>query len=325
MILLVSTSTDASFNLALEELLTSFFSEEIIMLWRNRNAVIVGRNQNTAAEIDPGFVRENDIQVIRRMTGGGAVYHDLGNINYTIVANERQLDPEAFARNASPVLEVLKNLGLPAEFSGRNDIQIDGKKISGSAKTVLNDRTLFHGTLLFSADLSILGKVLTPDPEKIQAKGIKSVRSRVANIREFLPEMELESFFGELKTQLIALTGAVETAIPEELTAAAEALAESKYRTWLWNYGTAISYSYSKKRRFPFGSCQISFNVADNRIADFALTGDFFGSEPAAQASEYFNGVSIEPEKLITAIKKFPVEKIIHGATSEDLQSLIDL
>ena len=124
---------------------------------------------------------------------------------------------------------------------------------------------------------------------------------------------------------MIALTGAVETAIPEELTAAAEALAESKYRTWLWNYGTAISYSYSKKRRFPFGSCQISFNVADNRIADFALTGDFFGSEPAAQASEYFNGVSIEPEKLIAAIKKFPVEKIIHGATSEDLQSLIDL
>ena len=193
MILLVSNSTDASFNLALEELLTSFFSEEIIMLWRNRNAVIVGRNQNTAAEIDPGFVRENDIQVIRRMTGGGAVYHDLGNINYTIVANERQLDPEAFARNASPVLEVLKKLGLPAEFSGRNDIQIDGKKISGSAKTVLNDRTLFHGTLLFSADLSMLGKVLTPDPEKIQAKGIKSVRSRVANIRDFLPEMELES------------------------------------------------------------------------------------------------------------------------------------
>lgn len=325
MILLHSNSTDAAFNLALEELLVSFFQGDILMLWRNRSAVIVGRNQNTGAEIDSGFVRENDIQVIRRMSGGGAVYHDLGNINFTIVTNDRQLEPEAFARNASPVLKALQHFGVPAEFSGRNDILADGRKISGSAKTVLADRTIFHGTLLFSTDLSMLGKVLTPDPEKIRAKGIKSVRSRVANLREFLPDWTVDDFLSALKTELLTQTGAVEKTLPEKLLTAAEELAGRKYRTWLWNYGTAINYSYCRKRRFAFGSCQVSFNVVDNKIADFALNGDFFGTVPAEQMATFFNGISPEFSTVSAVIKKIPVEDFIHGATAEDIISLFDL
>ena len=320
MIFLASDSTDAAFNLALEELLTSFFAEDVLMLWRNRSAVIVGRNQNTAAEIDSDFVRDNDIQVIRRMTGGGAVYHDLGNINFTIVANDRQLDPEAFSRNASPVLEALRRFGIPAEFSGRNDILADGRKISGSAKTVLADRTLFHGTLLFSTDLAMLGKVLTPDPEKIRTKGIKSVRSRVANLREFLPDWEVDDFLKALTAELLDQTGAAATPLPAELLAAAEQLADTKYRTWQWNYGTSISYSYSKRRRFDFGGCQVNFNVVENRITDFTISGDFFGALP-----EYFNGISPEPSAVAAAAKKIPVEKFIHGAKINDLLSLFDL
>ena len=235
------------------------------------------------------------------------------------------MSPEAFSANAAPVLESLRALGIPAEFSGRNDILADGRKISGSAKTVLTDRTLFHGTLLFSADLEMLGKVLTPDPEKIRAKGIKSVRSRVANVKEFLPELSVDEFMSVLKEQLIRYTGAVDCALPPELIEAAENLADTKYRTWMWNYGTAMNYSYTKKHRFSFGSCQISFNVVDNKIADFALTGDFFGAEPAENLAGYFNGLAPDFAVVKQMVKKIPVENFIHGAEAEDLLLLFDL
>ena len=325
MIFLVNESTDAPYNLALEELLASNFDEEIFMLWRNRNAVIVGRNQNTAAEVNADFVRANNIQVVRRMTGGGAVYHDLGNINFTIVAKDRLLDSEAFARNARPVLEALKNLNVPAEFSGRNDILADGRKISGSAKTVLSDRTLFHGTLLFSADLSMLGEVLTPDPEKIRAKGIKSVRSRVANIREFLPQLDVEDFFAALKQQLLCQTGAVEIAMPETLQMQAEKLAETKYRTWQWNYGSNINYSCSNKRYFSFGMVQASFNVKENCIADLMFNGDFFGSRDIGELCEALNGLNLEPAILTDAVGKLPIDRYINGASCADVVSLFML
>ena len=186
--LLINPSVDPAYNLALEEIIASDYPFEAVMLWRNEPSIIIGRNQNTEAEINAAAVRERGINVVRRITGGGAVYHDLGNINYTIAANDRQLDNEAFARNAQIIIDVLHKMGVPAEFHGRNDILVDGRKVSGSAKSVLSNRTLFHGTLLFDADLSVLSQVLTPDEEKIKAKGIKSVRSRVANLKEFLPD-----------------------------------------------------------------------------------------------------------------------------------------
>ena len=322
---LFNPSTDAPFNLAFEELIASRFEDDAIMLWRNRNAVIVGRNQNTAAEVDADFVKAHDIQVVRRMTGGGAVYHDLGNINFTISVRDRQLEPEAFARNAQVVLDALKSFGVAAEFSGRNDIVVDGRKISGSAKSVLNKRTLFHGTLLFSADLSMLTSVLTPDPEKIRSKGIKSVRSRVANLQEFLPQWDVETFLTQLTNAMLTVSGAEFVEIPEDMVCAAEELANKKYRTWQWNYGTQINYAYSKGKRFPFGTCRVNFNVANNCIADLHLTGDFFGAEDISALSAMLNGVSLEPETLYSAIKKIPVEKFIHGATAEDIISLFDL
>ncbi|MBR7107734.1 MAG: lipoate--protein ligase [Lentisphaeria bacterium] len=322
---LFNPSTDAPFNLALEEVIASHFADEAIMLWRNRNAVIVGRNQNTAAEVDAGIVKAHGIQVVRRMTGGGAVYHDLGNINFTISVRDRQLEPEAFVRNARVVLDALKSFGVAAEFSGRNDIVVDGRKISGSAKSVLGSRTLFHGTLLFSTDLSMLTRVLTPDPEKIRSKGIKSVRSRVANLHELLPQWDVENFLTQLSNALIAASGAEFMEIPEDMLAAAGKLADEKYRTWQWNYGTQTAYSYSQGKRFPFGTCRVNFNVADDRIADLRMTGDFFGLEDVSQLCAMLNGTSLEPQLLSAAIKKIPVEKFIHGATADDIISLFDL
>ena len=320
--LLLNTQTDPAYNLALEELLASESREETLMLWRNDNAIIVGRNQNTAAEIDADFVRENHIQVVRRMTGGGAVYHDLGNINYTIIAPGRQLEHEAFSRNATVIVKVLNSYGLDAGFQGRNDILLDGRKISGSAKCVLNDRTLFHGTLLFDADLSVLTQALTPDESKIASKGIKSVRSRVANIREYLPLFDRETFFADLQSRLAEQLGVFPEAIPEKLQCAAEILAQQKYRTWEWNYGSVMTYAYNWKARFACGGVEICFNVKDNLIADMKITGDFFGSRDVAELAAKFNGVRPERNALLAVIAPVDIGNYIHGITADEFISL---
>lgn len=320
--LLVNHQTDPAYNLALEELLASESREDMLMLWRNDNAIIVGRNQNTAAEIDADFVRVNHIQVVRRMTGGGAVYHDLGNINYTIIAPGRQLEQEAFSRNAAVIVKVLKSYGLDAKFQGRNDILLDGRKVSGSAKCVLNDRTLFHGTLLFDADLSVLTRALTPDESKIASKGIKSVRSRVANIREYLPQFDRETFFADLQSRLAEQLGVFTEAIPEKLQRAAEILAQQKYRTWEWNYGSVMTYAYNWKARFACGGVEIGFNVKDNLIADMKITGDFFGSRDVAELAAKFNGVRPERNALLAVIAPVGIGNYIHGITADEFISL---
>ncbi len=320
-----NSSGDAPFNLALEELIASRVEDDVFMLWRNRSAVIVGRNQNTAAEVDSSYAEANNIQIVRRMTGGGAVYHDFGNINYTICTAGRQLKEGAFARHAACVVDALRKMGVAAEFSGRNDIIVDGKKISGSAKTVLSSRTLFHGTLLFDTDLSVLTRVLTPDPDKIRTKGIKSVRSRVGNLREYFPGMEVEDFITVFTNEIISVNHAVLEDIPQELKLEADRLADEKYRTWQWNYGTAISYSFCKKRRFDFGTVQLNFNVKDNCIADLGICGDFFGGGDISVLCRELEGTSLEPEILAQAVKKIPVEKFIHGAESSDIISLFEL
>lgn len=320
-----NSSGDAPFNLALEELIASRVEDDVFMLWRNRSAVIIGRNQNTAAEVDSSYAEANNIQIVRRMTGGGAVYHDFGNINYTICTAGRQLEEGAFARHAACVVDALRKMGVAAEFSGRNDIIVDGKKISGSAKTVLSSRTLFHGTLLFDTDLSVLTRVLTPDPDKIRTKGIKSVRSRVGNLREYFPGMEVEDFITVFTNEIISVNHAALEDIPQELKLEADRLADEKYRTWQWNYGTAISYSFSKKRRFDFGTVQLNFNVKDNCIADLGICGDFFGGGDISVLCRELEGTSLEPEILAQAVKKIPVEKFIHGAESSDIISLFEL
>ena len=324
--LLVNRSVDPAFNLALEELIASDYPEEAVMLWRNAPAIIVGRNQNTESEINADAVRQRNIKVVRRITGGGAVYHDLGNINYTIAANDRLLDNEAFARNARMVINVLHELNIPAEFKGRNDILVDGRKISGSAKSVLTDRTLFHGTLLFDTDLSVLSEVLAPDEEKIRSKGIKSVRSRVMNLREYMPDWDVDMFHSALTSGLLEQLGEKEvTPIPGDLIIQAEELANKKYRTWEWNFGTAINYSYHRKSRFSCGMVNVSFNVHNNRIADLNISGDFFGSRPAAELAEKLNGSIPRYDDIAAKLAVIEVSDYISGLSATDLLTLFRL
>ena len=329
----VNNSTDAPFNLALEELVAKEgFSEcdgassnsNSIMFWRNASAVIVGCNQITAAEIDADYIRENNIQVVRRITGGGAVYHDLGNVNFTICVNDRQLSPEAFSQNAAVIIGALRKFGVAAEFSGRNDIIVDGRKISGSAKSVFKDRTLFHGTLLFDTDLEVLTCALKSDEKKIQSKGIKSIRSRVANIKEFLPDWDRNRFLDELIKAVSGSTDNVRS-ISGKFMERAEELANSKYRTWEWNYGTNFTYSYQQSGRFAGGSVKVSFNIRDNKIADCQFSGDFFGSAPVKQLGAALDGLPVRREIISEVLQKNNVEQYIQGVTPEELITLFNI
>ena len=197
-----NSSTDAAFNIGLEERIFEEFcgDDEFFMLWRNANAVIVGSNQVIENEVDLDYAKLHGISIVRRKTGGGAVYHDLGNVNYTYISKNVS-EFGNFAVFAQPVIDFLQSRGVDARHIGKNDVGIsDGnidRKISGTAQRVKGEYILHHGTLMFDVDIAVLERVLTPDPDKLTSKGIKSIRSRVCNISEYLP-MTRDEFWEEI-------------------------------------------------------------------------------------------------------------------------------
>ncbi|MBR2372798.1 MAG: lipoate--protein ligase [Lentisphaeria bacterium] len=317
----INNFTDPAFNLALEELLCRDFPEPVVMLWRNRASVIVGKNQNTLAEVNAAAVTEHKIQVVRRMTGGGAVFHDLGNINYTFTHHERCPGADSFARFAHPVVECLNSLGVPAEFSGINDILIDGRKVSGSAQCCIKNRTLFHGTLLFDADMEKLAGFLTPGKIKIESKGIKSVRARVANLKEFLPGLTVESFMEKLAEYLEHIAGKAEN-VPQEWIDKAEKLANERYRTWEWNFGSRFDCNWENAGRFSAGTVELKVQISDSVIKDIRITGDFFGS--ANEIEKILNGCTFRRSEIAKVLENIDLEQYISGLTKEEFLSLIN-
>lgn len=321
----VNDSHDPAFNLALEELLAAGYGREFFMLWRNAPSIIVGRNQNTAAEIDAAAVRELDLHVVRRITGGGAVYHDLGNQNYTIARDVREFSPSGFAECARPVVSALRRMGVPAGFSGRNDILVAGRKVSGGARSVLRERTLFHGTMLFDVDMSVLERVLKPDAEKIRSKGVKSVRSRVMNLRELFPAWSMEEFQTAFRTALLEELGiASPTPIPPEFLGQAEKLAAERYRSWDWNYGIAYPYEFNRRARFPGGAVEVSARIEKNRIAELSIRGDFFGDAPAEELASSLLGCRLRPEAVAQKLAHVDLGRYMSGVTKEELASLFE-
>ena len=320
---LIDTSHDPAYNLALEELLASEYEREFLMLWRNGPSVIVGRNQNTLAEIDADAVRELGIAVVRRTTGGGAVYHDLGNFNYTIARFGRFTRQQSFAESAGVVVAALKRMGIPAEFSGRNDILVDGRKVSGSARRVFRDRTLFHGTMLFDVDLSVLGRVLNPDMEKIRAKGVKSVRSRVMNLRELFPAWSVEEFRERFVAALLAEIGAEKPSpVPAGFAERAERLADERYRTREWNFGSPYPYDFRSKKRFDGGTVEVALRIENNAIAEVRFHGDFFGDAPAEELAEKLVGCEFDPAAVFSRLADVKLDDYLRGVSAAELASL---
>ena len=305
MIFIVDTQTDPYLNLAAEEYLLRDFREPVFRLWSNAPCVVIGKNQNAMAEIDIDYVRQNGIKVVRRLSGGGAVFHDLGNVNFTFIETRRNGEDtgDLFRRFTAPILDALQTLGVDARLSGRNDLTIDGRKFSGCAICVEHDRVLMHGTLLFNASMPALAGALRNRRLKYSDKAVKSNISRVTNISSHLPEpMTVEQFTGFLADHIgrdypqYSYTAADLAAI--------ENLAAEKYSTDAWNFAASPKYSFSNSAKLPCGVVEITFDVAGGAISRLNITGDFFFTRPIEEFCEMMAGCPHSKEKIAGRISE---------------------
>jgi len=287
--------TDPHINLALEEYALRSLppDDDYLLFYINEPSIIIGKNQNTAEEINAGYVAANGIHVVRRLSGGGAVYHDLGNLSFSFITNDDGRSFHNFRKFTEPVAAALKEMGVQAEVTGRNDIQVGERKISGNAQYAAKGRMFSHGTLLFNSDLDRVQLALKVSAEKIRSKGIKSVRSRVANITEFLPEpMTIGEFRERLMRFLFGPSGVREYPLSDEDWSKIEELADRRYRSWDWNYGKSPAANFRNIRRFEgAGTLEVRFNLEKGRIRGAVFYGDFFGTRDAAELAGRFAGI----------------------------------
>ncbi len=301
--------TDPRLNLALEEhvLRRKPVDDDCLLFYVNAPSIIIGRNQNTIEEINPDVVDARGVRVVRRISGGGAVYHDLGNLNFSFITPYVSGRFNRYEHFTGPVIEVLRSLGVPAELGGRNDIVAGGRKISGNAQFASAGRMFSHGTLLVDSHLDDVTDALRPRPGKVESKGMKSIRSRVANISEFtaapltvegLRDRILERLFGtadRARLPLLELDDADWAAVRE--------LAERKYGTWEWNFGENPASNVQRSRRFPAGEVDLRLDVRKGRIAGIRFFGDFQGREELAGLEARLLGLPYEREALLAALE----------------------
>ena len=313
-------STDPAYNLAFEEyVLTHRRDGAYLLLWQNDNTIVVGRNQNTAQEIDRAFVEQHHIRVVRRGTGGGAVYHDLGNLNYSFITDAGDAERMAMERFTRPIVAALQGLGLQAEASGRNDILVEGRKVSGTAQRLTDGRILHHGTLLFDSRPEMVAGALRADPAKFRSKGAKSVRSRIGNIRDFLPEdMTLPAFWDYLKRQL-AGDGLVQDALTAEELAAVRQLKAEKYDTWEWTYGRSPSFDMVNRDYFPGGRLEIGLSVSGGRLTAVQFYGDFLSITDTTPLAQALVGTDYREDAVAAVLAQYPLAAMFGGITGEEL------
>ena len=317
----------SSENLALEQYLFDTLpeGESCFLLWQNSPSVIVGRYQNTAEEVNGPFLREKDIPVVRRMSGGGAVYHDLGNINYTFIvpgSMGETLELELFCR---PVLAALRHMGIQAGLAGRNDLVVNGKKFSGSAQYSRGGRTLHHGTLLFHSDLDTLSQALRPTWEKVASKGISSVRSRVTNLIEHMPQpIALEEFRGQLWRYIITSAGGHEVSLDAEAEDGIRRLCRERYSQWEWNWGQSPASTLRREKRFEgCGTVQALLTLERGRIEECRFYGDFFGEGPSQELLSALKHCAAEPSALSRALENVDVGRCFMGLERAGLVDLL--
>ncbi len=312
---LINNSTDPYFNLAFDEYcLENIPSEEpYFFLWRNRPAVIIGLNQNAYSEVNLDYLNSHGITLARRVTGGGAVYHDLQNMNYTIIG--RTPSPQ-------PMVDALRSLGVPAELTGRNDIFVEGRKVSGYARRVSHDQEIIHGTLMYDVDLDTLTHVLDTPGSKMQAKGIASVKSRVANLKEYLPQFKsLDELQGALQEILSAGDG--QMPLSAEQVAEVRRQADEKFSTWDFIYGHSHEADFRCKAKLSCGTVEADIRVDRGLIARLDFSGDFLFDTPAQDLAAKMTGLRYAPAEVKAFLATQPVSTYFRGATPDDLAALL--
>ena len=320
------TTTSPYHNLAAEEYLLQQTKDNVFMLWQNDNTIVVGRHQTTAAEINQEYVDSHHVNVVRRQTGGGAVFHDIGNLNFSFIQNiepgSKEID---FLKYLQPIVDALRSLGVPAEFSGRNDLVIDGKKISGNAMMFYENRVLEHGTLLFSSQMADVASALKVDPSKFDDKAVKSVRSRVTNISEHLPEpMTVLQFRDYLMDFIMKQNQMTELQnLTDEEEAIVEDLMTKKYQTWEWNYGNSPNYSMNKKIRTKGGTVQVIADIQKGVIRDLRFYGDFFSEDDIQNLINQLVGLPFNKQDVQQKLSTIDVNRYFNNTTTEELLNLL--
>lgn len=287
---LLNSSIDPHWNMAFDEFTLESLpvDEPVFYLWQNAPSVIIGLNQSAYAEVNLPFLEEKGIVLARRVTGGGAVYHDLGNLNYSIVG------PISTMENAYGIVaDALRRLGLPAERSGRNDILVEGRKCSGYAKRLYGTRMMIHGTLMWDINLEDLTQALAVPGSKLEAAGVASVRSRVANLRSYLPAFpDIRAFQDALQEMLSGGDGTIGLN-PSQLEAVGK-MADEKFRTWEWNFGRSPRTTFSRTKKFACGTVTAHYSLEHGVLSELQFTGDFIGARPAEELAEKLKGSKLE-------------------------------
>ena len=321
MLCVVNDHTDPYFNLAAEEYFFNEYDEDIFRLWRNASTIVVGKHQNTNAEINVDYVQAKGIKVVRRLSGGGAVFQDLGNICYTFISTRDDDVRIDFERYTRPILEVLQELGVDARFEGRNDLTIEGKKFSGNAQYIRQNRIMHHGTLLFSSRMRDLSEALKVNPLKYKDKAVKSVRSRVTNISEHLKEpLEVTAFIDMIMDHILATVDDAERhdLTPEDI-AGIEKLCHEKYATRDWNFGVSPQYAFQNIVRTGGGNLEVVMDVDTGTIKDLKIYGDFFSKRDISDVEELLRGVSHDVESMKSALAGIPIDEYFANITVDEL------
>jgi lipoate-protein ligase A len=320
MIYIDTQSTDPCYNFALEEYFCTQNGQEetVFLLWQTQPTVMLGNFQNSYKELNLQAIKRDQVHVVRRNTGGGTIYTDLGGFQFSFIMKgvTEMID---FGQYMDPIIAALAELGIAAEYNSRNDLAIDGKKISGNAQCTKGAYTLHHGSLLYATDFSKMGEYLKPPAYKIKAKGIKSVRERTTNISEHLPEAWTAEEFKQRLIQSILKQGAATYTLSTKDHQAIEQLAQAKFRSWEWTFGKNPKFTLEKEKQCVGGHIEISLVIEEGRITACQMNGDFFASNGVKKLEDLLVGERFERARIKERLLEIEIEKIIYQVTAEEL------